>query len=81
MARQAMYENGEMQGGARTVKQTEQERDQKWGVCRPADQGKPVIVAWHQNEAMLEDRVIMLQIGNEKAYVNVDQLQKFIRWA
>lgn len=81
MPRQALYNKDEMKNGERTVDQTRAERDSGHGVLRSyGGTARTMDVIWDFNEKAIEDGIVMLKIGKETALVDVNQLQKFLRW-
>lgn len=80
MARRPLYEKEQLRNGTRTVDQTRSERDQGYGALRDYNKGHEVRVFWDFNAKATEDGLVGIKIGKEVAFLDVNQLQKFLRW-
>ena len=55
-------------------------RDRGYGRLRNYGNGKPVHMKWNINRSAEKDTVFKLQIGSETAYLDAEEVQKFLRW-
>ena len=57
------------------------ERDAHRATIRNLGTRHKVEIFWGENEAMSQDEVVRLRIGGHDAYISVEELLRYTRWA
>ncbi len=64
-----------------TVWDVKEEMNAHHATIRNLGTEHKVEVFWGLNEAMTQDNVIKIKIGDKEAYVEVEELLRFTRWS
>lgn len=64
----------------RTVTNTIQERDRKYGRLHSFGGSTLVEVFWDLSPAAIRDQVFKIKIGNQEAIISAMELAKYTRW-
>lgn len=78
MSRIPLYEKDKAY--KRTIRDTAQERDCGYGRLLDLKNRNRVELRWSSNGQMAADGVFAMRIGDNEAFIDAEQMRKFLRW-
>ena len=55
-------------------------RERGYGDLKDYNGGSPVRIAWNLNESADRDGIFAITLGERTAYVNLEEVQRLLRW-